>query len=271
MATQGITGGIDKLVSDAGVDRKAQQQMKANAYVSELLGKATPEDYQQQLLSASNMSPYASPELMKQVDTSRAGFQRTEDVNRQLDRYAAEDSRWGAGHTLALDEAAYKKIRDKELMDFDKYKFRVETGLKNRELSIQAEAKKALLEQKDKGKEMTPAQRHAAEMELNKPVVIEYIRNGKKHTTTVPYGEYISMTSAGRVGKKGNDEYTTYSIGGGRQKTLGGYVTGLAKPNPLLETKEELNRIKTASDMLELEKEKENWFEGKYRYTFGRD
>ena len=80
LATQGITGGVDKLVADAGVDRKAQQQMKANAYVSELLGKTTPENYQQQLLQAGAMSPYASPELMNQVKDTRNQIQYDQGV-----------------------------------------------------------------------------------------------------------------------------------------------------------------------------------------------
>jgi hypothetical protein len=92
LATQGVTGGLDKLVADAGADRKAQQQMKANQYVSGLLGKATPENYQQQLLQAGSMAPYASAEMMKQVDTSRAGFQRGEDKKYQLDRDTIGDA-----------------------------------------------------------------------------------------------------------------------------------------------------------------------------------
>jgi hypothetical protein len=145
LATQGITG---------GVDRKAQQQMKANMYVTELLGKATPENYQQQLLSAGTMSPYASPELMKQVDTSRAGFHRGEDITRDLDWKAQQTAQWGAGHTLDRDKFGYQQKHDTDVMnmskdqfnknyglalsnaEFDKYKFGVTTKLQREQNQI---------------------------------------------------------------------------------------------------------------------------------------
>jgi hypothetical protein len=129
LATQGITGGVDKLVADAGVDRKAQQQMKANMYVTELLGKATPENYQQQLLSAGTMSPYASPELMKQVDTSRAGFHRGEDILHRDAREAVQDFQWGVGSNREDTRDAYKVQHDKDLMTFDREKFNKTYGL----------------------------------------------------------------------------------------------------------------------------------------------
>ena len=109
LATQGVTGGLDKLVADAGVDRKAQQQMKANEYVSGLLGKATPENYQQQLLQAGSMSPYASPELMKQVDVSRAGFQRGEDILQRDTRDVRTDFVSDRSHGLETDKFGFTK------------------------------------------------------------------------------------------------------------------------------------------------------------------
>ena len=109
LATQGVTGGLDKLVADAGVDRKAQQQMKANEYVSGLLGKATGDTYKQDLLSAGTMAPYASPELMKQVDTSRLGFQREEDIARQDKRYAREDFVSDRSYGLETDKFGFTK------------------------------------------------------------------------------------------------------------------------------------------------------------------
>ncbi len=81
--------GSSKLMQE---NAKAKQQLDANEYVSGLLGKATPENYQQQLLHAGSMAPYASPEMVKQIDTSRAGFQRGEDKAYQANRDTIGDA-----------------------------------------------------------------------------------------------------------------------------------------------------------------------------------
>jgi hypothetical protein len=149
LATQGVTGGVDKLVADAGVDRKAQQQMKANMYVTELLGKATPENYQQQLLSAGTMSPYASPELMKQVDTSRAGFHRGEDKAYQLNRDTIGDA-FKSGEFVQRDNQFNESIRqfnknyDNELMKLAEMKRHnvSSEGLQAQELKVRREQTK---------------------------------------------------------------------------------------------------------------------------------
>lgn len=70
-------GGASKLMQE---NAKAKQQMEANQYVSELLGKASPENYQQTLLQAGSMAPYASPEMMSQVKDTRGQMQYDEGV-----------------------------------------------------------------------------------------------------------------------------------------------------------------------------------------------
>jgi hypothetical protein len=121
LATQGATAGIDKASELLASNRKAQQQMKANEYVSGLLGKSTVDNYQDNLMKAGTMSTYASPELMKQVDTSRAVFQRGEDKAYQLNRDTIGDA-FKSGEFVQRDNQFNESIRqfnknyDNELM-----------------------------------------------------------------------------------------------------------------------------------------------------------
>ena len=107
--------GSSKLMQD---NAKAQQQVEANAYVSGLLGKATPENYQQTLLQAGSMAPYASAELMNQVKDTRGQMQydqgvathkaeRGEDITqRGVENTRAEKT---LNHTIEQDAAILRE------------------------------------------------------------------------------------------------------------------------------------------------------------------
>ena len=213
--------GSSKLMQE---NAKAKQQLDANEYVSGLLGKATPENYQQQLLQAGSMSPYASPEMVKQIDTSRAGFQRGEDINRQLDRYAAEDAKWGAGHTLDQDRFGYTQKHDTDLMNMNKDQFNKEYGLKLKQHEFdQWKSKMSLSLQQ---KEIDAAQNQL----LNKPTsALITTADGKQVVRDVPYsaviqggykdanGKYVSIQSLDNV--KATEEYTGIKTTKGAQQS----------------------------------------------------
>ena len=270
LATQGVTGGLDKLLADASADKKAQQQMKANVYVSELLGKATPDNYKQQLLQAGTMAPYASAELMNQVKDTRGQMQYDEGVATHSKERGEDIAQRGVENTYRDKTFAHTVSQDNYKNQFDREKFAEDTrrygmdyALKARELSENAELKKLMLNKKDS---ITPSQKFEMEKDLNKPTKIEYVRDGVKHTTVVPYGEYMAMSSNGRYNKGSG---TTYNIGGGQQKTLAGSLVGLAPTNSLLDDKELLMEAQARKLLLDDTIKRQGIYGKSKSYLFG--
>ena len=88
--------GSSKLMQE---NAKAKQQLEANQYVSGLLGKATPENYQQQLLQAGSMAPYASPEMIAQVRDTRGQMQYDQGVKTHASERAEDMVQRGVENT----------------------------------------------------------------------------------------------------------------------------------------------------------------------------
>lgn len=241
--------GSSKLMQE---NAKAKQQLEANQYVSGLLGKATPENYQQQLLQAGSMAPYASPEMIAQVKDTRGQMQYDEGVATHARERGEDITQRGVentyrdktfAHTVSQDD--YKNKFDREKFAEDTRRYGLDYALRVRELNENAELKKLMLNKKDG---ITPSQKFEMEKDLNKPTKIEYVRDGKKHTTVIPYGEYMALSSNG-VYNKGSG--TTYDIGGGKQKTLAGVLTGLAPTNSFLDEKQVLMEAQAKKLLLE--------------------
>lgn len=189
-AAQGLVGGINAGIAQVDKRNKDMQRYEANQYVSGLLGEATPENYEANLMKAGVMSPYASPEMIKQADTARAMFQRKEDNLHRDVREGVQDYQWGAGHLLKQDEFDFTK--DSWNKDF---KFKTEKDARDfienqRQFGITNQRMYDLAMMQIKSSENIASQQYSATMNKPTPALIT-TADGKQVVRDVPYSAII--------------------------------------------------------------------------------